>query len=162
MEKQKRPDASFCSLERLVIDLQEIKAKSKGKGVLHPFRIDRASLGIAEVPTGRLEPFDRDAARAGDEAGHVPNLEVAPDEFHRFELWCVGRQDFQVQASKVRAQGTDKRPFVVAASVPSDDDSSAQVLRAARVGNPPRSRCQCSSLRVRGRIASPVLAVMPR
>ena len=64
---------------------------------------------------------------AGTKLARRPILQMTPDQLHRIEVRRVGGQPLQVQSRVTCAEGAHERPFVVAASVPDDDDLPAQM-----------------------------------
>jgi len=64
---------------------------------------------------------------ARDGIGGMP-LEVVPDLLDRVEFWCVSGKAFEVEPWKSIADRVDCWPFVNLASIPEQDDMSAQVL----------------------------------
>jgi len=65
--------------------------------------------------------------RVGGEVGQATVLEVAPEEFHGVEVWCVRRKPDDVAAPMSREPGPHEFVLVGAPAVPEQDEGPAHM-----------------------------------
>src|SRR5262245_4574723 len=65
--------------------------------------------------------------RVGGEVGPAAVLEVAPEKFHRIEVWCVRRKPGAVAAWMSREPGPHECVLVGAPAVPEQDEGPAHM-----------------------------------
>src|SRR5262249_44510655 len=65
--------------------------------------------------------------RVGGEVGKAAVLEVAPEEFHGVEVWCVRRKPDDMAARMSREPGPHEFVFVGAPAVPEQNEGPAHM-----------------------------------